>query len=223
MSVQLSTQVFDFLQNIEENNNREWFLEHKDDYNKAFTNVERFVSVLIQELSQYDITIAGQEAKKCIYRIYRDLRFSPDKRPYKTHFGAYIAMGGKSLNNAGYYVHIQNNMSMIAAGLWCPESALLKKIREELYYGPEEMHHILQEKNFVEHWGCISDEDNLKKVPQPYPKDFEYAYLLKYKSFCAVKPYTNAQVCAKEFMEKCINDFIPAVPLINYMNYLKHL
>ncbi len=223
MTAQIEAQVFDFLQNIEENNNREWFLNHKDDYNKAFTNVERFINELIGEISRFDASVSGQAANKCIYRIYRDLRFSPDKRPYKNHIGAYIAMGGKSANTAGYYVHIQNNMSMLAAGLWCPPPAMLKKIREEIYYNPEELHNILHEKQFVQHWNGMDEGDNLKRVPLPYPKDFEYAYLLKYKSFCTLKPYSNAKVCGMDFMQECVENFKSAVSLVNYMNYVIQL
>ena len=223
MSAQIESQVFDFLQNIEENNNKEWFLNHKNDYNKAFTNVERFINELIKEIAKFDATVSDQTASKCIYRIYRDLRFSPDKRPYKIHFGAYVAMGGKNANTAGYYVHIQKNMSMLAAGLWCPVPNMLKKRREEIYYNPEELHNILHEKQFAAHWGGLDDSNSLKRVPLPYPKDFEYASLLKYKSFCTMKAYSDKKVCGANFLQECAENFKSSVSLVNYMNYIIQL
>lgn len=215
----INSQVFDFLIDLENHNDREWFSKNKKSYIEAFNNVESFINDLIKHIAEFDASVADQEAKKCIYRIYRDLRFTPDKRPYKIHFGAYIAMGGKSLNNAGYYVHIQNNMSFLAAGLWCPERNLLKKIRQEIYYEPNTLNNILNESKFKKQWGKLGF-DKMKRPPKDYPSDFEFIDLLMYKSFCTEKFLTNKEICSNQFMQTCIDAFSAGQPLVSYMNYI---
>ncbi|MDR0605421.1 MAG: DUF2461 domain-containing protein [Bacteroidales bacterium] len=218
--MQLLPVVFEFLTAIDNNNNREWFSQNRDLYESALKNVQDFVSAVIGGISGFDASVGDQEAKKCIYRIYRDIRFSPDKRPYKIHFGAYIAPQGKQSNNAGYYLHIQPDMSFLSGGLWCPESALLKKIREEIYYAPEELHQILESKNFKSVFGKLIDIESLKKSPRNYPADFEYIYLLKYRHFCVERAVSNSETLAPDFLEKCIQTYQSIFPLVNYMNRL---
>ncbi|MDR2409120.1 MAG: DUF2461 domain-containing protein [Bacteroidales bacterium] len=218
--MQLLPVVFEFLTAIEKNNNREWFNQNKDLYGSAFNNVQDFVSAVIEGISVFDVSVGSQEAKKCIYRIYRDIRFSPDKRPYKIHFGAYIAPQGKQSNNAGYYLHIQRGMSFIGGGLWCPESALLKKIREEIYYAPEELNQILENKNFKSVFGKLMDIESLKKPPRNYPADFEYINLLKYRHFCVERGVNNSETLAPDFLKKCIQTYQLIFPLVDYMNKL---
>jgi uncharacterized protein (TIGR02453 family) len=218
--MQLLPVVFEFLTAIENNNNREWFNQNKSLYASALKNVQDFVTVVIEGISSFDASVGGQEAKKCIYRIYRDVRFSPDKRPYKEHFGASIVPHGKHSNNAGYYLHIQRNMSFIGGGLWCPDSALLKKIREEIYYSPEELYQILESKDFKTVFGELMDLDSLKRPPRNYPADFEYIKLLQYRHFCAERVVNNSEVLDDGFLKKCIETYKSISPLINYINKL---
>ena len=218
--MQLSPIVFDFLTEIENNNNREWFSQNKKLYEAALTNVQNFGTALIEGISSFDASISDQEAKKCIFRIYRDVRFSPDKRPYKTHFGLYIAPGGKQSGYAGYYLHIQNNASLLSGGLWCPDNGILKKIREEIYYAPEELLRILENKEFNSTFGGLMDIESLKKAPRNYPADFKHINLLKYRHFCVEKQIDNSDVLAPGFLTKSIKTFKIALPLISYMNKL---
>jgi uncharacterized protein (TIGR02453 family) len=218
--MQLLPVVFEFLTAIEKNNNREWFSQNKSLYESAYKNIQDFVSAVIGGILSFDTSVGNQEAKKCIYRIYRDVRFSPDKRPYKIHFGAYIAPGGKQSNNAGYYLHIQGGMSFIGGGLWCPESALLKKVREEIYYAPEELYQILENKNFKATFGKLMDIDTLKRPPRNYPADFKYIKLLQYRHFCTERVVNNSEVLAPDFLEKCIQTYKSIFPLVDYMNRL---
>jgi uncharacterized protein (TIGR02453 family) len=218
--MQLLPVVFEFLTAIEKNNDREWFNRNKSLYEFALKNIQDFVTAIIEGIISFDASVGGQEAKKCIYRIYRDVRFSPDKRPYKEHFGASIVPQGKKSNNAGYYLHIQSNMSFIGGGLWCPDSALLKKIREEIYYSPEELYQILESKDFKSVFGELMDLDTLKRPPRNYPADFEYIKLLQYRHFCAERLVNNSETLDDDFLKKCINTYKSLFPLINYLNKL---
>ena len=218
--MQISPIVFDFLTEIENNNNREWFNQNKNLYASALTSVQNFGTALIEGISVFDVSIRDQEAKNCIFRIYRDVRFSPDKRPYKTHFGLYIAPGGKQSGNAGYYLHIENNTSILSGGLWCPENGLLKKIREEIYYEPEGLLRVIENKEFKSVFGGLMDVESLKKAPRNYPADFKYINLLKYRHFCVEKQLANSDVLAPGFLSKSINTFKVMLPLIKYLNTL---
>ncbi len=218
--VTIDNQVFAFLQKLENHNDREWFATHKDEYQQARHNVEVFVDALIAKIISFDDSIVGNSGKNCIFRIYRDVRFSLDKSPYKRHFGAYIAPGGKNVNRAGYYIHIQDNNSLLAAGLWCPENKILKKIRQELYYAPEDLLSILQQQSFKKEWQTLSEEGMLKRSPRDYPADFQYIDLLKYRSFCVEKSLSNKQVCTSDFLQVCEQAFLSAKDLVKYMNYL---
>jgi uncharacterized protein (TIGR02453 family) len=218
--MQLLPVVFEFLTAIEKNNNREWFNQNKDLYGTALKNVQDFVDAVIEGISAFDVSVGDQEAKKCIYRIYRDVRFSPDKRPYKIHFGAYIAPQGKQSNNAGYYLHIQPDMSFIGGGLWCPDSALLKKIREEIYYAPERLYQILESKDFKSVFGKLMDIDTLKRPPRNYPADFAYIKLLQYRHFCTERVVNNLEALAPDFLRECIQTYQSLFPLVDYINKL---
>ena len=142
--------IFDFLRKLRDNNDREWFNAHKPEYLELKDRFEKWVSELIERTADFDEEVRGLAAKDCVYRIYRDTRFSPDKTPYKTHFGAYIASpGGRNSNRAGYYVHLEPDGSLLGGGLYCPDPALLKRLRQDIYDNIEEFTSILQEKAFV--------------------------------------------------------------------------
>jgi len=212
--------VFDFLRAIEQNNNREWFKDNKKQYESAFANVQSFVTELIDRISIFDISVRDLEAKKCFFRLYRDTRFTPNKLPYKTHFGIYIAQGGRknSSNNAGYYLHIQDNMSMLAGGLWCPETKLLRTIRDEIYYAPEEFVQIIENEEFKSVFGGLIDEDNLKGTPKGYHDNFPYIKLLKYRHYCVEIGFANSEVLAPDFMTKCLKTCKLVFPMVAYLN-----
>jgi len=210
--------VFDFLLDIEQNNNRDWFQQNKKRYDAALKNVQEFITQVIAGIAVFDASVSGQNAKDCIFRIYRDVRFSHDKTPYKTHFGAFITPSGKKSGDAGYYIHIQHNASFLTGGLWAPEPAVLKKIREEIYYSPEELVGILENKTFKSTFGKLIDEGSLKNPPKIYPVDFEYINLLKYRHFCTEKPVSNAEVTADGFLKKCLQILEISAPLVKYMN-----
>jgi len=210
--------VLSFLAELEENNNRDWFQQNKKRYDEALKNIQEFVTQVIGGISVFDASISSQKAKDCIFRIYRDVRFSHDKTPYKTHFGAYIAPSGRKSGDAGYYIHIQNNASFLVGGLWSPEPVVLKKIREEIYYAPDELVAIIENKSFKSIFGTLIEEGSLKKAPKNYPDDFEHIKLLKYKHFCAEKTVSNAEVTSENFLEHCLQLLEISAPLVKYMN-----
>ena len=220
--MKISSVVFDFLTAIEQNNSREWFQQNKNQYYIALKNVQEFITQVIAGISVFDYSVSSQHAKDCIFRIYRDIRFSHDKTPYKTHFGAYIAQGGRKGGNAGYYVHIQNNASFLVGGLWSPESSVLKKIREEIYYAPAELAAIIENKTFQSTFGTLIEEGSLKNAPKNYSVDFQYIHLLKYRHFCAEKAVANAEVTSANFLEECLKILEVSAPLVKYMNKIIH-
>ena len=134
------TSIMNFLTRLEKNNNREWFNDNKSEFETAKGEFIKFISYLISEMEQFDNTIIGIDAKKSMYRIYKDIRFSKDKTPYKTHFGAYICKGGRTSGNPGYYVHIEpNGNSIIGGGLYHPMPNVLAKIRQEIDYNGDKL------------------------------------------------------------------------------------
>lgn len=186
--------LFNFLQSLTENNNREWFDVNRSEYLKVKTEFEIFVSGLIPDLALIDPTVGMPAAKDCIFRIFRDVRFSHDKLPYKTNFGAFIASGGRKSPNAGYYIHIEPGNSMIAGGIYMPQPDLLKKIRQEIYFNAGEFKSILNNKEFESTFGELSSWDKLKRAPKDFPADFPEIEYLKYKSYSVARSLDDETV-----------------------------
>lgn len=176
--------VLKFLKKLEKNNDREWFNANKSEYLAAREDFIALVEKLIVGISKFDPEIIGVSAEKAVFRIYRDVRFSKDKSPYKTAFGASIAPGGGKMTSAGYYVHIQPKGSMLAGGKYSPESKELLAIRNAIVAKPKEYLKIGKAKKFKEYFGEISG-DKLKTAPKGFPKDHEMIEHLRLKGFIA--------------------------------------
>lgn len=195
----IDTSTFIFLKRLSENNNREWFNEFKADYELARTNVLNFTTELITGLSKFDSSIpADLNPKNCVMRIYRDIRFSKDKTPFKTNFGIAVSANGKNFNGPGYYIHIQPGNSFIAGGSWYPEAEQLKAIRQENDYNSSDFRSILANPSFKETFGELDREAVLKTTPKGYSPDHEDIEYLKLKSFTATckipdKDFSNMQ------------------------------
>lgn len=211
--------TLDFLTAINCNNNRDWFLENKSLYLKAKENYEAFVQEIIDKIIIFEPIMKGLEAKSCVYRINRDIRFSNDKTPYKSHFGAFIVRGGKKNGDryAGYYFHIEPGKSILAGGAYMPPSPWLASIREKISDYPEEFLKITSAKNFVKYFGSI-DGEKLKTAPKGYPKDHPYVELLKYKSYLVVNEVSDKMVLASDFQDHVINVFKAMKPINDYLN-----
>lgn len=183
--------IFDFLVRLQIYNDRNWFHEHKLEYDEAKSDFDIFINRLIVPLAQLDPSIGSATANESVFRIYRDTRFSHDKTPYKTHFSAFIANGGKKTRYAGYYIHIQPDESFFAGGIYSPDPATLESVRNEIYHHPDEIRSILDNRKFKKTFPELSDEERLKKPPVGYPKDFKEIELLKNKHFITHYPLTN--------------------------------
>lgn len=212
-------EILAFLKELRENNNREWFNANKERYNRCRLQMEKIATELIQKITVFDEDIKGVEAKDCMFRIYRDVRFSSDKSPYKCHFGTYIAAGGgRKSRKGGYYVHIEPGSCFLSGGIYCPEPALLKRLRQDIYENIEEFTGIIRNKEFMKEFPTMFGE-KLKKVPAPFPADFPEAELLKYKNYSpeGIKPdafFTQGNVVDK--MAKVFEKLYPFNRFVNY-------
>ncbi|MBS1531784.1 MAG: DUF2461 domain-containing protein [Bacteroidetes bacterium] len=189
-------ETFDFLRNLVENNNRDWFMAHKADHDRAKENVIEFAGELIRELGQIDPSLDRElDPKKSVLRIYRDIRFSPDKTPYKNNFAIGRMTSGKNVMHIGYYMHIQPGGSFIAGGSWMPEADQLKKVRQEIDYNADELKKIIDAPEYKKLFGEFrNQEERLKTVPQGYSPDNENIDLLKLKSFVAHHNFTDKEM-----------------------------
>jgi uncharacterized protein (TIGR02453 family) len=198
--------ILDFLIQLKDNNNREWFADNKKLYEDAKVEFEEFVNMLIPQIKAFDSSVDVNSAKECTFRIYKDVRFSKNKEPYKTNFGAHIVKGGKKSPNSGYYFHIQPGESFAGGGLYMPEPNVLKNIRQNIYDYTDSFLEIINDKKFIntfgEMWG-----DKLKTPPKGFPKDFEHVEILKHKSFVVSKAISDNQLLEKNIQTKIIDIF----------------
>src|SRR6188768_1354185 len=216
----LAKSSFDFLKALKKNNNKDWFDKHKDNYLAAKANVEALVDTLIHDFTKFDKNLAGLKAKDCVFRIYRDVRFSKDKRPYKTNMGASINPGGKKMEIAGYYLHIEPGGSFLAGGRWMPESDHLKKIRQEIDYNGKKFHKILDDKNFKKQFGGLDDSDEYKlaRPPKGYDKNHKDIELLKLNSYLVWHKYSDKNVLSKNFLKVLTATAKTMKPLLDFLN-----
>jgi len=214
----LTKEVFQFLEDLKENNTREWFTANKLLYETAYRQVEAFVQQVIDGVVGFDKDIEPVAASRCIFRIYRDVRFSKDKLPYKTNFGASIAKGGRKMGTAGYYLHLEPGGSFVGGGIYMPEAATLKNIRSEIYFNSTEFTSILKEKEFKKIYGGLGDFDKLKKAPKDFPADFTDIELLKYRSYICMREVTKKEALSADYAELVIKSFKAMKPFVDFLN-----
>ena len=192
--------VLDFLRELAVNNNREWFQKNKKWYDESRNKVLFLTEVLINEIRKFDPTVPVLNPNDCLFRIFRDVRFSQDKSPYKTNFGCYIARGGKKANFAGYYLHIEPESSFAGGGIYMPENDTLKILREYIAENGEEFLSIIRNKEFQEIYPEMYD-DKLKTAPKGFSPDHEYIDILKYKSFAFTHRMEDNEVLSENFIQ----------------------
>ena len=212
----MQSSTLQFLRNLEKNNNREWFNENKTLYQEAQQDVISFVEKLIEEMADFDEEIGKLEAKKSVFRIYRDTRFSKDKTPYKTNFGAGLGMG-KGNKISGYYLHIEPGKSFLAGGVYKPEPSVLKTIRQEISAFGDEFKAILEQDEFRNYFRGLSVEDKLKKVPQGFEKDDKMAEYLKLKHFIVTHPISDEQLLSENAVKEFTKIFKAMKPLNDFL------
>jgi uncharacterized protein (TIGR02453 family) len=212
--------TMDFLLKIKDNNTREWFVNNRELYNDARENFELIIRKTINQITVLDPIFKGLDAKDCIFRINRDIRFSNDKSPYKTHFGAFIVRGGKKNGDkfAGYYIHLEpGNSSIIAGGAYLPPAPWLKAIREKIDEEPEKLLRIINKPEFLQYFGKI-DGDRLKTAPKGYSPDHPYIDLLKFKSFLAVNEVPDSKVLNTDYFNHILNVVRAIKPFNDFLN-----
>src|SRR4051812_46071466 len=151
----LEPQTLKFLKTLKKNNNKPWFDSHRVQYEAARIDFSNFLQLVIDAVQKSDPSITGLTARDCLFRINRDIRFSKDKRPYKSHFGATIKRGGRKSVYAGYYFHLEPGQSFVGGGLWIPEPAQLKNLRQEIDYNWDEFEGIIKNKTFKKTYGDL--------------------------------------------------------------------
>lgn len=209
--------ALEFLQLLKANNNREWFNENKNWYQQSSEDFKRFVNLLIAGINEFDKSVGSIDPKDCIFRIYRDVRFSHDKAPFKTNFGAYIAKGGRKSPFAGYYFHLDAESSFASGGIYMAPTDVMKRIREDIDLYPEEFLAILKEKTFNKTFQFF-DEDKLKRIPQGFDKDSPVAEYLKFKHITPYHNLTEKDIADKELLGKTLKVFESMKPLVDFLN-----
>jgi len=214
----LQAATLKFLAELAVNNNKPWFDEHRKAYEAAKADHERFTDSLIKKLALLEPALEGQKAKDAIFRIFRDVRFSKDKTPYKAHFGAFFSRGGRKFPGAGYYVHIEpGNKSFAGGGLWMPEGPLLKAVRQEIDYNFDEFKSIIENRSFRKLLGPVEGE-KLKTLPQGYDAGNPAIEYLKHKSFTTSHKLTDKDISGKSFEEKIVEIFTAMKPFVDFLN-----
>lgn len=212
--------VMIFLNGILVNNNRPWFQEHKNLYLKAQEHINKLAVELIDGISKFDSAIKSLSVSDCTYRIYRDIRFSPDKRPYKTHMGIYVCPGGKKSGLAGYYLHFEADEAEyigcngLFTGMWNPDKNALKNIREDICYDGNAFEEAIKKaKNFTLDTSC-----SLSKNPKDFPKDTAHDYLLRLKQYNLVQTLPEGMLYSDHLIEWAIEEFKTSLDFNNLLN-----
>lgn len=213
----ISKELFQFLSDLKANNSKEWFNANKPTFEKVNKEFKDLTNKLIVSIGEFDNEIARLTPKDCIFRIYRDVRFSHDKSPFKPNFGAFLVPGGKKNPRAGYYLHLENDASFLAGGIYMPPADVLKKVRQEIFYNSAEFLEIIQNKNFVKYFKEIEGE-KLVKAPKDFPKDFKHIDLLKFKSYIVVHNIPNQNLFETNMFKKSIEIFKEMKNLNSFLN-----
>lgn len=204
-----------FLRELEKNNNRPWFNEHKDRYQQEHAYMVEFAENLIANMSQHDL-LEPMTGKRSLFRIYRDTRFSKDKTPYKNHFSGTLKRATK-LRRGGYYYHIQPGGSFLGGGFWGPNSADLQRIREELDADAQPLRRIIADPVFQETFGELKG-DTVKTAPKGYSKDHPDIDLIRHKQFIVTRPFSDKEVMSPDFLDQLVTTFCNMRPFFDYMS-----
>lgn len=211
--MQLDSAIFRFFKKLEQNNNREWFEQQKPEFKAMETKVKQFGEALKDQLNQHDSIDRFK-----LFRVYRDVRFSKDKTPYKTHFGL-TWHRTKPQYRGGYYLQLKPNDIFLACGFWDPNPADLKRIRQEIDMDADEYRDLINEPNFKRIWGELQG-DSVKTAPKGYTKDHPNIDLLRYKQHIFMLRYTEEDVAAANFLDRLDTALQAVRPFVDYMSAL---
>jgi len=213
----LQAATFSFLSQLAANNHKEWFDAHRKAYQDARADAIQLVTGLQKELSGELPELAAQPAKDAFFRIFRDVRFSKNKTPYKTHFGAYLSRGGRKWEGAGYYLHLEPGKSFLGAGMWQPQPALLKAVRQELDYNWEEWQGLINHPAFKKHFKSWEGEVQ-KTIPKGYDAGNPALDFLKRKSFIATLPLSDDILSNAGIEKKLAAALKAAASMVAFLN-----
>ena len=210
-------EILGFLKDLELNNTREWFGQNKVRYEttrKKFLAVTEF---LIHEIRRFDEEIPALNAKDCVFRIFRDVRFSNDKRPFKSNYGCFIARGGRKSGFSGYYLHIQPGECFLSGGIYMPPPEFLQAIRQEIFYHPQNYIKLIEDDLFKSTF-TLDYADKLKTAPKGYPKDWEYLDLIKNRNYALGHKVEEEVLFAPDFLKYAIDIYKIIHPFNQFLN-----
>lgn len=215
--VHITPEIINFLEAISKNNSREWYQDNKKDYQKARADFVAFTNALIEGMRQHQ-DMGSVQAKDCMFRINRDVRFSKDKTPYNSHMSAYITPEGKKTKLAGFFFRIKpDGESLIGGGFWNGDGPTLAAIRQEIDYSAQEFRGIIEDPKFVERFGALRG-DQLKRPPKGYDADHPEIELLKHKQWLAWETLSKQQYASPQFLAHVLDSYERMLPLINFIN-----
>ena len=216
----LQSSTLKFLKDLAKHNDKSWFDDHRKQYEAAREDFETFIQAVVDRQCKKDEDLRDLVARKCTFRINRDIRFSKDKSPYKSNMGASMARGGKKSIFAGYYFHLEPGKSFVGGGLWMPQAPEMKKVRQEIDYCYEEFRQTVESRKFKSVYKELYTGDDLKltKVPQGFEKDNPAAEYLKLKSWLAMRELSDAEIVSKDLLKKTVDAFETLQPMIKFIN-----
>ncbi|OCA78864.1 TIGR02453 family protein [Chryseobacterium contaminans] len=203
--------AFEYLKQLKENNNRDWFAQHKSEYDSIVKENKTFFTQIYNELQEHD-KIKGIH----IFRIYRDVRFSKDKTPYKTDFGVGYSRS-KPMLRGGYYIQLEPGNSFVGGGFWGPDAKDLLRIRKEFEISTKEIEKITSDKTFVNYFGELKGEA-VKTAPRGFDKNHPAIDLIRKKQLVVMRKFTDKEVFADNFQEEVLKTLLAMRPFFDYMS-----
>ena len=209
--------IYDFLRQIAEHNDRDWFHAHQPEYKAARASFEAYVQEMILRIAAVDPSVAYQTPKTCIYRFARDTRFSEDKSPYKRHFGAFVCSHGRKSYRGGYYLHLEPDHSLVAGGSWCPPAPLLKHVREVIVDDIDRFRSIVEAPHFRKLYPVVG-EDPVKTLPKGFPKDFAFPEYIRPRLYTVWAPIADTLVGLPDSQDRLEDYFRTMAPFNRFLN-----
>ena len=223
-----TNKILGFLRDITVNNNRPWFAQHRQEYLDAKEDFETGIALAISKIAAFDPSVAHIKVKDAVYRFYRDTRFSPDKSPYKRHFGAYIAAHGKKAFHGGYYIHLEPGACMLACGCYYLPTNILTACRNEIIANEQLWLQIVESPRFLQLFGTPGVHDlasergfgiaALKTAPAGFPRDYPYMTYLRMKDYCCWKQVSEHFFEGDGWIDRMMEIFTVAKPMMDFVN-----
>lgn len=214
----LQSSTIQFLKTLKKNNTKEWFDKNRSIYDQAKADYLNFVTILLYEIQVFDPSLIELQPKQCIFRLNRDVRFSKNKDPYKTNFGASFSKGAKKIQTAGYYFHLEPGKNFVGGGLWMPMAPDLNKVRQEIDYCFKEFSSILKKPAFKSTYGDMDNSMKLIRPPKGFDIDNPALEYLKLKSFVVTRAIKDAELTDKQLIKNVVKDFKTITPFVHFLN-----